>query len=117
MPLVGHSSLVADNPYHESKSDLLGPHGSGSHQVVASAENAAGQGVEVDYLVHDIDEPDISTEGHTFENNIFPTSPSGSPRSLSIHQPRHSLSVKIIVSSTIAFSSFLHRACQPRLNI
>jgi hypothetical protein len=102
MPLVGRDSLVAGNPHHEpDKSYLLGPHGSGEHQVVASAGRAAfGQAMELD-LVHEADEPDISSKDHASENNIFPTSPVSSHRSLFIHQPRQSLSEQIIVSSTL----------------
>lgn len=102
MPLLGHDSLVADNPHHEpNKSYLLGPHGSGRHQVIASAEDAAlGQGMDV---AHDADQLDISSEDYTSDNNIFPTSSSGSHHSLSIHQPRKTFAEKLIVSSTVQY--------------
>jgi hypothetical protein len=108
MPLVGHGSLVADNPHHESKCDLLGPHGSQSQQVFASAENAElGPGM-LEELGHDTDGPDfISTRCHTSDKNIFPSSPRssfGSHRSLLILQRRHSLQEHKFVSNAIIVS-------------
>jgi hypothetical protein len=67
-------------------------------------------------VAHDTDEVDISSEDYTSDNNISPTSSSGSHRSLFIHQPRKTFSEKLIVSSTI-LSFIPHRACQPRLKI
>jgi hypothetical protein len=119
MPLVGHSSLVADAPHHESKCDLLGPHGSGCQQVFASAKNAAlGRGMQEE-LGHDTDEPGfISTKCHTSENNILPSSPRspfGSHRSLLNHQRRHSLPEQKFVSIQWLSASSPLRPCQPRL--
>jgi hypothetical protein len=119
MPLVGHGSPVIDNPHHEPKCDLLGPHGSGSQWVFAeNAELGPGMQEELD---HDTDDPDIiSTECHTSKNNIYPSSPrspSGSHRSLLNHQRRHSLQEHKFVSITIVVSLAPPRACQPRLII
>jgi hypothetical protein len=111
MPLVGHGYPVADIPHHESKCDLLGPHGSASQQAFASVENALlGPGMQ-EGLDNDTDSPEfISTECHTSKNNFFPSSslPTlGSHHSLLISQHRHSLPERKLVSKTIV--------CQPRL--
>jgi hypothetical protein len=124
MPLVGHGSPVADDPHHESKCDLLGPHGSGSQRVFAeNAELGPGmQEEELDLdldLDHDTDDSDyISTKWHASKNKISPSpprSPSGSHRSLLNHQRRHSLQEHKFVSITIVVSLAPPRACQPRL--
>jgi len=112
MPLVGHGPLVADNSHHESKSELLGPHGSLNHQVMAPADNPElGPGMQEE-LGHDTDVPDfISTQCHTSENNLFlpsPRFPSGSYRSLLLHQPRRSLQHHRFVSNIFVVN------CQPR---
>jgi hypothetical protein len=115
MPLVGHDSPVVDNPHDESKSNLLGPHGSESHHAFASAKNASRfeqwQGVE---STRQNCEPDISSyKSHTSDENIIQTESCGRHRTHFNHQRRQRYSEPISVSYVV--SRFPRRSCQPRL--
>jgi hypothetical protein len=96
--------------HHQSKSNLLGPHGSASHHTFASAKNAARfehwQGVE---LTRQNCEPDISShDSHASDENIIKTTSCGNHRTHFIHQHRQRYS-ELTVSSTVI--RFPHRAC------
>jgi hypothetical protein len=115
MPLVGHDSPVVDNAHDESKSHLLGPHGSESHHVFASAKNASrfeqwqGMGSTRQNC-----EPDISRdESHTSDENIIQTESCGRHRTHFNPQRRQRYSEPISVSYVV--SRFARRSCQPRL--
>jgi hypothetical protein len=115
MPLVGHDSPVVNNPHDESKSNLLGPHGSESHHAFASAKNASRfeqwQGVE---STRQNCEPDISSyKSHTSDENIIQTESCGRHRTHFNHQRRQRYSEPISVSYVV--SRFPRRSCQPRL--
>ncbi|KAH7418147.1 hypothetical protein BKA64DRAFT_635293 [Cadophora sp. MPI-SDFR-AT-0126] len=80
MAVVGRGSLHWDNPHHESKSILLGPHGPRSHQVTDSTEGApfkVGEGVETrrqDSLVRHISAEDRTSEDKLIQTVEYPNS-------------------------------------------
>ena len=115
MSLVGHDSPVVDNAHDESKSNLLGPHGSESHHVFASAKNASRfeqwQGV---VSTRENYEPDISSdESHTSDENIIQSESCARHRTHFNHQRRQRYSESVSVSYVV--SRFARRSCQPRL--
>ena len=115
MSLVGHDSPVVDNAHDESKSNLLGPHGSESHHVFASAKNASRfeqwRGV---VSTRQNCEPDISSdESHTSDENIIQSESCARHRTHFNHQRRQRYSESVSVSYVV--SRFARRSCQPRL--
>jgi hypothetical protein len=115
MSLVGHDSPVVGNAHDESRSNLLGPHGSESRHVFASAKNASRfeqwQSVE---STRQNCEPDISSnESHTPDENNIQTESCGRHRTHFNHQRSQRYSESISVSYVV--SRFAHRSCQPRL--
>ena len=72
MPPVGHDSPVQCNPHHEPNSNLLGPHGTGKPQAIASAE---GNGwFEAEHCTEANAKENTSTEEcASDENSLQPT--------------------------------------------
>lgn len=106
MPLTGHDSPVVDHPDHESKSHLLGPHGSRSYRDFASDRNARlapYRGMEVTTGVGDGESDISSTDDRSEEGDFFKTAPSASYRIHSFLPQLNSRSSKtLLVSSPVA---------------